>query len=192
MLHSLENWEATCLNHLQHIRNVWAKLPSTPTHWGANTKQPCISPLPLHISYSIISKGNRRKQWTAGTGRCPWHIPYLELVEIASMILCQFNRREVISKLDLGCEPFEGRGLVILAMPGPSTLSGRVSQPQDGEFFVQGSCAVPWRMFTNIPALKLLGNRSNPSPGWANWKCPRTLPNVSWWEQLPNRCWLDM
>lgn len=97
--------------------NVWIKPPSKHSHGRANKKWPCLLPLYLHVSYSIISKGNRRRWWTAGKGRCPSHILYLELVEIATRSLCQFHQRDVISKFSLGCEPLEGRALLVLASP---------------------------------------------------------------------------
>lgn len=116
-LHSWGHWQAACLNSLQHIINVWIKPPSRHGHRRANNKWPCLPLLYLTVFYSIISKGNRRKWWTAGNGRCPSHILYLELVEIATMILCQFHRIDVISKFYLACEPLEGRALFILASP---------------------------------------------------------------------------
>ena len=78
-------------------------------------KWPCLPPLYLHVFYSLISKDNRRNWWTAGDGRCPSHILYLELVEIATMILCVFHRIDVIWKFYLGWEPLDGRALFILA-----------------------------------------------------------------------------
>jgi len=85
-------------------------------------KWPCLPPLYLHVFYSLISKDNRRNWWTAGDWRCPSHILYLELVEIATMILCVFHRIDVIWKFYLGWEPLDGRALFISASCARSEL----------------------------------------------------------------------
>ena len=64
---------------------------------------------------TVSSPDNRRNWWTAGDGRCPSHILYLELVEIATMILCVFHRIDVIWKFYLGWESLDGRALFISA-----------------------------------------------------------------------------
>lgn len=152
----------------QHIINVWIKPPSRHSHRRANNKWPCLPLLYLNVFYSIISKGNRRKWWTAGNGRCPSHILYLELVEIATMILCQFHRIDVISKFYLGCEPLEGRALFILASPVGVGRGEFLNHSMEGKFFVQGRHPLCCRMCSSIPTLNSLDASSTPSPSCAN------------------------
>lgn len=134
------------------------------SHCRANKQWPCLPPFYLPVSYSIITKGNKRKWWTAGRGRCPSHILYLELVEIASMILCQLNKDWWHFKIASWLWTLWGQGLIHVSIAWAKHIVGGVSQAPDGEMFCSGSCHVHWRIFSYICALKPLIDGGTPYP----------------------------
>ena len=146
-------------------------------------KWPGLPPLYLHVFYSLISKDNRRNWWTAGDGRCPSHILYLELVEIATMILCVFHRIDVIWKFYLGWEPLDGRALFISA----SCARGELLNHSVESSLSQGAvlCPVGCTAAASSPSTHKLPG-ATPSPGRAYEKCLQTSPispaerNYSW------------
>ena len=93
---------------------------------------------------TVSSPDNRRNWWTAGDGRCPSHILYLELVEIATMILCVPQDRCDLKILSWLGVPW-WQGLIHLSI----TCLGWVAQPQYGKLFVQESCPLSWRIYSS-------------------------------------------